>query len=196
MGDHDGAIPVDRDKGPGEGTRDDRSVNEAGVGVVAEVERAQVEEVDDENELSPAKVRADEEHDKGEVEEVVGDEVRADAGSSIDMVGVRGEEVSDVAGLEDEEDDPVDVGKYGVDGESCRVEVVLVPDTLADGVAIGGRVDVVVDGDDDGKEPGEEGQDLVGGDGGSAVRLAPGEGVVWGCKVSFEQDEGEALSRE
>lgn len=35
---HDGAIPVNGDEGPGEGTRDNWRVNEAGVGVVAEVE--------------------------------------------------------------------------------------------------------------------------------------------------------------
>ena len=42
-----------------------------------------------------------------------------------------------------------------------------------------GFVGGVVDGDDDGEEPGDEGEDLVGQDGVGAVRLPLGEGVVW-----------------
>lgn len=45
--DHDGAIPVDGDKGPGQRTRGDWRMNEARVGVVAEIQRAEVEEIDD-----------------------------------------------------------------------------------------------------------------------------------------------------
>lgn len=81
-------------------------MDEARVGVVAEVERREVDEVDDEDELSPVEVGADEEHDKGKVQEVVEDEVAADAGGGVDGVGVLGEEVGDVAKLEDEEADP------------------------------------------------------------------------------------------
>jgi hypothetical protein len=40
------------------------------------------------------------------VQKVVEDEVRADAGSGVDVLGVGGEEVPDVAELGDEEDDP------------------------------------------------------------------------------------------
>jgi len=39
----------------------------AGVLVVAEVQRRQVEEVDDEDQLGPAEVGTHEEHDKGKV---------------------------------------------------------------------------------------------------------------------------------
>jgi hypothetical protein len=42
---------------------------------VAEVERGQVEEVDDQDELGPYEVGSDEEHDEAEVEEIVRDEV-------------------------------------------------------------------------------------------------------------------------
>ena len=52
-----------------------------------------------------------------------------------------------------------------VQREGARVEVILVPDALADGVAVMGSVDIVVDGNDNGKEPSEDGQDLVSGDG-------------------------------
>jgi hypothetical protein len=44
----------------------------------------------------------------------------------------------------------------------------------------------VVDGDDDGKNPGEEGKDLVGRDGARAVRLSLAEGVI-----DFPRHDGE-----
>jgi hypothetical protein len=37
----------------------------------------------------------------------------------------------------------------------------------------------VVDGDDDGEQPAQDGEDLVGGDGHGRVRLPLGEGVDW-----------------
>lgn len=110
---HEGAVPVDGDKGPCKRPRNRGGVDEARVRVVAEVERREVDEVDDENHLGPVEVGADEEHDEGKVEEVVEDEVAADAGGGVDDLGVLGEEVGDVAKLEDEEDDPgyVSTGK-------------------------------------------------------------------------------------
>lgn len=103
---HDGSIPVDGNKGPGKRGGHDGRVDEARIGVVAEVERAEVDEVDDEDQLSPVEVGADKEHDKGEVEEVVKNEVASNAGGSIDVVRVAGEEVGNVASLQDEENDP------------------------------------------------------------------------------------------
>ena len=44
---------------------------------MTEVERRQVEEVDDQDHLSPNEVGSDKEHDEGEVEEGVDDEVAA-----------------------------------------------------------------------------------------------------------------------
>jgi hypothetical protein len=104
--DHDGTIPVNGNKSPSKRGRDDWSVNEARVGVVAEVERAQVDKVDNKEDLCPEEVGANEEHDEGEVEEVVEDEVATHAGGGVDMIGVLGEEVGDVAELEDKENDP------------------------------------------------------------------------------------------
>lgn len=178
VGNHQSTIPVDSHKGPCQRARDDRQVNEARVGVVAEVERAQVKEVEDQKQLSPVEVRTDKEHDEGEVEEVVENKVAANARGGVHDVGVGGEEVANVTALEDEEHDPVDGGDYGVHGESAGVERVLVPDTLADSEAILGRVDGIVDGHDDGQGPGEKGEDLVDGHRGRGVRLALGEGVV------------------
>lgn len=45
---HDSSVPVDGDKGPGEGPRDGGRMDEARVRVVAEVERRQIDEVENE----------------------------------------------------------------------------------------------------------------------------------------------------
>lgn len=103
---HDGSVPVDGDKGPCERARDDGGVDEARVRVVAKVERDQVDKVDDQHQLGPVKVGADKEHDKGRVEEVVEDKVAADARGGVDNVRRLGEEMTNVAKLEDKEDDP------------------------------------------------------------------------------------------
>lgn len=66
--------------------------------------------------------------------------------------------MSNVAKLENEQSDPVDVGNEVVQGEGGRVEVVLVPNSLLDVVALVamlGRVENVIDGDDNGQDPGE-----------------------------------------
>jgi hypothetical protein len=192
---HDGAIPVDGDKGPSQWHGYNRGVDESRVGVVAEVEEAQVGKVEQKNELSPGEVGADKEHDEGEVEKVVEDEVAADAGGGVHVVGVLGEEVTDVSKLEDEENDPanelvsqqqadrhemhkpVDIGQGGVHGECAGVQVVLVPDAFADGEAIVRLVNGVVNGDDDRKHPSEDGEDLVDDDGLGRVSLSPAERV-------------------
>lgn len=73
---------------------------------MAEIQDREVEEVGDEDYLRPDKVRAHKEHDKGKVEEVVEDEVAADAGGIVDGLLLAGEEVCDVTELEDKEADP------------------------------------------------------------------------------------------
>jgi hypothetical protein len=74
---------------------------------MTEVKRGKVKEVDDEDELSPDEVGSDEEHDESELEEVVHDEMASNTCGGIDVVSVGGEEVCNIANLEDEEDDPV-----------------------------------------------------------------------------------------
>lgn len=81
-------IPVDGNKGPRQRSRDDRRMDEACVAVVTEVERGEVEEVDDKQNFSPDKVRAYEEHDKAELQEVVHNEVASHCRSSVDTFGV------------------------------------------------------------------------------------------------------------
>ena len=107
---HQGSIPVDSHKSPGEGARDGGRVDEARVFVVAEIQRRQVEEVDDEDQLSPGEVRADEEHDEGEVQQVVEDEVAANGAGRVHRLDVAREEADEIAALEDEEDDPDEGG--------------------------------------------------------------------------------------
>lgn len=99
-------VPVKRDEGPGQWSGDDWEVDKAWGGWVTEVERGQVEEVDDQDDLGPNEVGAHEEHDEGELKEVVEDEVGADRGGGVDVVGVVGEEVPDIADLKSEQDDP------------------------------------------------------------------------------------------
>lgn len=81
-------------------------MDEAWVGIVAEVQRCEVEEIDDQDDLGPDKVRADKQHHKGEVQQVVEDEMASDRACRIDVLDLTREEVSDVAELEDEEDEP------------------------------------------------------------------------------------------
>lgn len=71
MWDHDGAVPVNSHEGPCQRSRDDRSVDEARISMVAESKGRQVKEVDNEYDLGPDKVATDKQHDKSKVKEVV-----------------------------------------------------------------------------------------------------------------------------
>lgn len=79
-------------------------MDEPGVIGVAEGHGALVDEVDDEDELGPDEVAADEEHDEGEVQQVVHDEVGADGAGRVHLLNVAREEVIDVAELREEQD--------------------------------------------------------------------------------------------
>jgi len=81
-------------------------MNEWNRGGVAQVEKGEVGEVEDHDKLGPDKVRADKENDEGKLEEVIQDEVASDTGSCMDTLGFGGEQVPDVADLEQEEEDP------------------------------------------------------------------------------------------
>lgn len=103
---HQRPVPVRRHKRPRQRTRRDGQVHEGRACAVEEVQVGEVEQVDDLDDLGPDEVGAHEEHDEGEVQEVVEDEVAADVGGGGDVGGVLGEEVADVADLEEEDDDP------------------------------------------------------------------------------------------
>ena len=170
VGHHDRPVPVNSNKRPGQRTRRNWGVDEARRSVVAEVQRREIHKVEDEHDLGPGKVRANKEHDKSKVEQVVEDKVAANAGSPVNRLLSTGEEVRDVAKLENEENDPVhyhvstcmalrskvseqegghdkpvDIAQNGAHGESRPVQVILVPDAAANGEAILGLVDNIVD---------------------------------------------------
>jgi hypothetical protein len=99
-----GADPVQRDEVPGQRTRDRADVDGARGGAVAEVRKAEVEEVDDEQQLGEPEVRAHPEVDEAEEEQVGGDVVGADVGGGEEVGLVCGPEGVGVDELEGEED--------------------------------------------------------------------------------------------
>jgi len=126
---HDGTVPVDCHKGPSQWSRDNRDMDESWTSWMAEIERREVEKVDNQDKFGPPEVGADEQHDEGECEEVVGDEVGTNISGGIDGFDLAGEEVNNIADLEDEQDDPVDRGYDLVQTEATVVMGgVLFPD--------------------------------------------------------------------
>lgn len=159
----DGAIPVDGHESPCQGSGDDGGVDEARIGVVAEGKGGEVVEVDDQDDLSPGEVSAGEEHNEGEVKEIVQDKVRAYSGGSVDLLEVTGEEVENITDLQDEQDhadlwseechlleggwnvySQVNGDKREVEGEAGQVEKVLAWDSAAVLEIIGGRLDRII----------------------------------------------------
>lgn len=83
-------------------------MDESGVRIMAEVERGEVDEVEDQGGLGQDEVRADEEHHPGEMEQVVDNEVASHGACCMDCLGRGGEEVTDITKLQDENDEPED----------------------------------------------------------------------------------------
>jgi len=106
--DGDGAIPVQSNECPCKRPTCGWDVDESRMCVVAEIEGRQVEEIDDQNHLSPDEVSANKQHDKGKLQEVVKDEVTSDTSGSLNIVIVIREEVPHVTDLEEEEGEPVE----------------------------------------------------------------------------------------
>lgn len=79
---------------------------------------------------------------------------------------------------------PVNISKDVVHGEGAGIQIVLVPYAPADMEAIVRLVNSIVDGDDDGQKPREQGQNLVCDDGAIAVRLPLTEGVPCDADIS------------
>ena len=137
-----------------------------------------------------------EQHDERKVKHIVQDEVAPDTRRGRDGVGAVREEVTDVAGLQDEEGDPKgktivsyekrayslrglpeDIGDDCVQGEAGRVQCICVPYPVTDVVPIAGFGRDVVDRRDDRQQPAGNGQDLVRDNGARVVGLALGERV-------------------
>lgn len=167
--------PVKCSKVPSEGTADGGNVDMPRGGGVAEVGKAKVEEVDDEQQLGEPKVAADPEVDEAEEEEVVCYKVRANVGSSIDVDGVGGVEGPRVAELQDEEGDPVDASDNLALGEGG--EVVVLPEAAMGFVALVGLVEGVVEGGEEQDEVGDGGGYFVEEDGLGGEFVAAGEGI-------------------
>ena len=73
---------------------------------MTEVEGGQVEEVDNQKDLGPNEVGANEEHNKAEMQEVVENEVASNTSSSVDVGIVIREEVPCVTDLKEKEGEP------------------------------------------------------------------------------------------
>lgn len=175
--DHDGTVPVESDESPGQRSRDDGQVDKAWVCWMAEVKGRQIEEVDNQEQLCPPEVRTYEEHDEAELEKVAEDEVGAHTRCSSDEIGVLGEQMPDVADLEDEEDNPVDGHNDAVHAEACVVVAILTPYTALVGMVIMRGVEDIVEGAEDNQEPREDSEDLVGNDLVLGMRFTLREGI-------------------
>jgi hypothetical protein len=103
------SIPVQCYKSPGQGSSNNWNVDQSRMSVVTEIQGRQVEEVDNQEHLSPVEMSSNEEHNEAELKEVVENEVASHACSGMDMVGVIREEMPHVSDLEEEESKPVDV---------------------------------------------------------------------------------------
>lgn len=88
---HDGTIPVHSDKGPSKWPANDWHMDETWVCCVAEVQGAEVEEVDHQEQLRPPEVTPNKKHYEAECKKVMDDKVRSDRCSGIDVVDIRGE---------------------------------------------------------------------------------------------------------
>lgn len=137
-----GTDPVQRDKVPRQRSADNADVDQAGGSRVAEVSSAQIEKVDHEQQLGNPEVAAHPEVHEAEEQQVVGDEVRANVGSSIDVDGVGRVQGVGVEQLQNVEHDPVD----GRDDAALRKRrrVVVLPEPGIASVNMGMAVLVAV----------------------------------------------------
>jgi len=144
---------------------------------VAEVQRGQVDKVEDQDKLGKAEEGAHEQHDPSEMQQVVEDEVAADGAGLVDATSGVGEEVRDIDGLENEHDEPVDGGNDVVHAERREVVVILSPDRTAMVWAILRVVDCILEGDNHGQQPSDDCEHLVGDNGVLAMLVALRERV-------------------
>lgn len=79
-------IPVYSNKSPSKRSRDNWDVNESRVCIVTEVQRRQIDEVDDQNYFSPYEVTSNKEHDECKLQEIVEDEMTSNTSSCLDML--------------------------------------------------------------------------------------------------------------
>jgi len=163
--DGDSSIPIQSIECPCQRSRDSSDMDESWMSRMSEVQSAEVEEVDDQDDLSDEEMSSDEEHDEGELEKVVEDEVASNTSCSLYFLHVLREEVPQVNNLEEEEGQPVKRGHQGIEREGSRETRVLSPDGVSPfQLVILWHAIGVIDGEDDIQKPGEDSQDLVGPD--------------------------------
>lgn len=121
-------IPVKSNESPSQGTRYCRDVDESRMSWMAEVEGNEIEEVKNQHELGEIEAGPDKEHDKSELEKVVEDEMTANGRGGRDEFRIRREQVPDVTGLEDEEQNPVNGSDDRVQRKGGMKMPILVPD--------------------------------------------------------------------
>lgn len=73
---------------------------------MAEVEGGEVEEVDDQNDLSNDEMSTNEQHDEGKLEKIVENEMTSNSRSSLDLLSGLREQMPQVGDLEQEEGEP------------------------------------------------------------------------------------------
>jgi len=96
---------------------------------MSEVQEGEVEEVDDQDELSDQEVTTDEEHHKSELEKIVEDEVASNSSSSLNFFGDLREEMPHIHDLEKEECEPVQRGDQWIEREWSLIMLILIPDS-------------------------------------------------------------------
>jgi len=176
--DSNSSIPVQSVESPGQWSRDSWDMDQSWVGCMSKVQRREVEEVDNQDQLCDHEMAADEQHDECELKEVVEDKVTSNSSGSLNLCGGLGEEVPHVYNLEEEESKPIQRGNQGIEREWSLVVLVLSPNgVVVCMVSIMRLAICIVNADNDIQQPSQNRKDLVGPDSLSIVALALREGV-------------------
>lgn len=100
------AVPEQSRQRPGIGTRNGREMDKGRGSQMRPVSGRLAEDVDDEDDLGGPEVVAHPQHDKGEDEQVIQDEMGGYIGGCGDQDGILGEEVPQIADLGEQQQDP------------------------------------------------------------------------------------------
>lgn len=148
--DREGTIPIQGHKGPGERSRGNGDMNKEGASSVEEIEIQEVEEVYDLNNFGPHEVGTNEEQHEAEVKDVVEDKVATDVGGGGNAGSIIGEQLGNVADLQEENGDPVDACNDWIQRESRRIKIIEIPYSPSNCETIAGLIDGIVNGGKDG----------------------------------------------
>lgn len=174
---HDRTAPVERHKVPRQRATDHGDVNEPRGRTMAEVRAGQVEEVDNQQQLSPPEVAPHPEVNKPKQQQIMRNKMAPHITRSGNIRLVARIQMPRIPDLQNIKHDPVDTGDNTVHGEGSVVVVVLAPDGVAMIATLVWTLEGVVDAGNGEEEPGEGGADFVGEDGIAGALAAVGEGV-------------------